>query len=307
MSKLLACLQSAWPQTCEQCYYNWKNWWPEVFGSQVQSVYANSVFVFRTVSPELKSYALGVLFLLLRLIGKNCSVYWLHMLYCHALRTTENDLFFNLTCYTLCNNTLTCSVVTSLELNFICLRLFGYEGNSNWICFFNLWPAVCRNPLPFQALSRPHWSSAWASTPPVCSGAQSAARREPACCTTMWPTGICTSASPSCSSRRPSSCTPPRGSVWERTTGNTSRTARVTSRPPNSSPPMWLWTIWARRSPRTQPTGQSSYTTWRTQRCVTTWSLFYSGGLHRELQTGAEAVSVPTGLTCDVTSVAVPV
>lgn len=162
----------------------------------------------------------------------------------------------------------------------VCLPGYIRNMNSNWC---SSWPCdllSLRNPHLLQASSLPLWSSAWASTPPVCSGAPSAARREPACCTTMWPTGICMSASPSFSSHQLSSCTPPHGSVWERTTGNTSKTTRGTSRPPNSSPPTWLWTIWEKISRRTQPTGQNSYTTWRTVRHVTTWSLFYSAGLH---------------------------
>lgn len=178
------------------------------------------------------------------------------------------------------------SIVAIFHLGWLTLSvcLCGYKRNlsSNWCACsgipFHL--LSVHNPVLLQASSLPLWSSAWASIPPVCSGALSAVRKEPACCMTTWPTGTCTSASPSSSSRQPSSSTPPRGSVWERTTGNTSRTARVTSHPPNSLPPMWLWTIWAKRSPRTQPTGQSSYTTWRTTRCATTWSQFYSGGLH---------------------------
>lgn len=133
--------------------------------------------------------------------------------------------------------------------------------------------------LPVQASSLPLWSLGWASTRPVCSGARSVGRREPACSTTMCHTGTCTSASPSSSNLRPLSCTPPRGSAWGRTTGSTLRTARATWRPPNSSPPTWLWTIWARSSRRIQPTGQSSYTTWRIRSHVTTWSPFYSGDL----------------------------
>lgn len=39
--------------------------------SKSPTQYSHLCFSFRTVSPELKSYALGVLFLLLRLLGKN--------------------------------------------------------------------------------------------------------------------------------------------------------------------------------------------------------------------------------------------
>lgn len=45
--------------------------WIRLGFSKSPTHYSHLCFSFRTVSPELKSYALGVLFLLLRLLGKN--------------------------------------------------------------------------------------------------------------------------------------------------------------------------------------------------------------------------------------------
>lgn len=162
--------------------------------------------VFRTVSPELKSYALGVLFLLLRLIGRHFIVFVsrtsLMFLYPQNSRSlllicivTHPVISLTLACYSsvccVCCPLLSCRFALWCKCHLSWDQLdhscpCKYKGllNSNWCA---LWPfdlLSVHNPLMLQVSSPHHWSLAWASTPPVSSGAPSAARRAPACSTT---------------------------------------------------------------------------------------------------------------------------